>query len=146
MVSNPIFMSPFNAQRLMNKKPVLTKYVTDFAILNHKKELILIEIEKPSIRLLRKDKELTADFNHAIGQVRDWLQVFEDHKSASLECLGMKLDEVVRIRGVVIGGRTPEPSQLNRRLRSILPRDIDFFTYDDLLKSVRDVIKHLETV
>jgi hypothetical protein len=43
---NLIFFSRFSALRLIPKPQIQRKYVADFAILNHRKELILIEIEK----------------------------------------------------------------------------------------------------
>jgi len=50
--SHEVFFARFVPLKRMYKKPVLSKYKVDFAILNERKELLLIEIERPGIRLL----------------------------------------------------------------------------------------------
>jgi hypothetical protein len=42
--------------------------VADFAIVNQREELLLIEIEKAGTRLLAKDRQLTAELQHAVTQ------------------------------------------------------------------------------
>jgi hypothetical protein len=58
---NPILLQQFASERIYHKAPILTKHKTDFVILNNKRELILIEIEKPGKRLLKKDGGIAAD-------------------------------------------------------------------------------------
>jgi hypothetical protein len=138
-----IFFASFLPQKLLVKPPILTKHFADFAILNERKELLLIEIERPNLLLLRKDGNITAELQHAFGQVRDWFQVFDDHRAAALDAWGIKLAEVAKVRGVVIAGRTPNDESAARQLRSENRADIDLYTHDDLLKSVTALTRHM---
>jgi len=141
--AHEIFFSMFLPQKLMLKKPVLARHFVDFAILNERKELLLIEIERPGLRLLRKDGGITAELQHAFGQVHDWFRAFEDFRPAALDAFGLKLDDVARVRGIVIGGRTPTDEAEVRLLRSWKWNDIEFYTHDDLLRSVTGLVRHV---
>ncbi len=144
--SHTIFFSSFLPAKLMVKKPVLTKYIVDFAVVNQRKELLLIEIERPGIPLVKKDGGIRSELQHAIDQVRRWIQVFNDHRSAALESFGLKLADVARVKGVVIAGRTPLDEKQARLLRATSWGDIEFFTYDDLLEGTSDIIKQIATI
>jgi len=76
--SNPVFFHTFTPIKLIPKPPILTEYKADFAVLNNRRELLLIEIERPALRLLKKDGGVTADLQHAIDQVRNWMCVVND--------------------------------------------------------------------
>jgi Domain of unknown function (DUF4263) len=141
--NHEIFFSVFVPQKLMVKSPVLTKYFVDFAILNERKELLLIEIERPGLRLLRADGVITAELQHAFSQVQDWFRIFDDHRAAALDAWQLRLDDVANVRGVVIAGRTPINEVEDRRLRSHSLSEIDLYTYDDLLRGVAAVIRHV---
>jgi hypothetical protein len=141
-----VFFATFLPQKLLIKPPVLTKHFADFAILNERKELLLIEIERPNLPLLRKDGNITADLQHAFGQVRDWFQVFDDHRSAALDAWGLKVTDVAKVRGVVIAGRTPSDETGARLLRSESRTDIEFYTHDDLLMGVTAITRHVANV
>ncbi len=141
--ANPIFFHVFAPAKLMVKKPVLTHYFVDFAVLNERKELLLIEIELPKIGLVKKDGGITANLQKALDQVRKWIQVFDEHRVAALQGFGLKLEDVVKVRGVVIAGRTPNDEAGLRLLRAASWEDIVVYTYDDILKSVTGVIKQV---
>ncbi len=42
-------------KRIFVKPPILTKYFADFAVLNARDELLLVEIGRPSLKLVKKD-------------------------------------------------------------------------------------------
>lgn len=137
MEDNPILLQQFAPERIYHKVPILTKHETDFAILSNKREMILIEIEKPGKQLLKKDGGITAVLQHAFDQVRDWLHRFEEHRAATLACIGLKPEEVASIRGVVIAGR--DSGYTADHLRKLKWADfgrIAFYTYDDLLRGL----------
>jgi hypothetical protein len=54
---NPILLQHLSPVRMFYKSPILSKYNTDIVILNQKKELLLIELERPGIQLLKKTGE-----------------------------------------------------------------------------------------
>ncbi len=140
--AHPIFFARFSASRLIHKPKIMLKYVADFAILNRRKELLLIEIERPSMRLLTKERRITADLQHAITQVRDWIQEVSDHKAAVLSSHGIELREVAVVKGVVVAGRSPADDEDARSLRRSFS-DIDFYTYDDLLRDTTEIIRQI---
>jgi hypothetical protein len=144
--ANTIFFYPFLPEKLMFKKPVLTKYFVDFAVLNNRQELLLIEIEKPGLRLLKKDGGITAGLEHGLDQVRHWIQVFNDQRVAALDAFNLKIEEVAKVRGIVIAGRKPTDENHARLLRSISWGEIEVLTFDDILRGVTDIIKHVANV
>jgi hypothetical protein len=140
--AHPIFFARFSASRLIAKPKIMLKYVADFAILNRRKELLLIEIERASMRLLTKERRITAELQHAVTQVRDWIQEVSDHKAAVLDSHGIALREVAVVKGVVIAGRSPTDDEEARSLRRSFS-DIDFYTYDDLLRDTTEIIRRV---
>jgi hypothetical protein len=144
--SHPIFFHVFLPKKIVFKPPILTKYFADFALLNARDELLLIEIERPHLKMLKKDAGRTAGLEHAFHQVRTWKQVLDDHRAAALDAMGLQLDEVAIVKGVVVAGRKPSDERKLRMLRSLSSGDIELFTYDDLLNSVTELIKHVANV
>lgn len=141
--AHPIFFARFSASRLIAKPKIMIKYVADFAILNRRKELLLIEIEKANMQLLTKGRRITARLQHAVTQVTDWIQEVSDHKTAVLNSHGIELKEVAVVRGVVIAGRSPSDDEEARSLRRAFSGDVDFYTYDDLLRDITEVIRQI---
>ena len=144
--SHPIFFHVFMPTRIMFKPKILTKYVADFALLNARNELLLVEIEKPHLRLLKKDGDITAGLEHAFHQVRTWKQELDDFRDAALDAMGLKREEVASLRGVVVAGRKPSDEKKLRLLRAASTPAIELFTYDDLLNSVTELIKQVATI
>jgi hypothetical protein len=140
---HPIFFARFSASRLIPKPKIMLKYVADFAILNQRKELLLIEIEKAGIRLLTKEHQIAADLQHAVTQVTHWIQEVSDHKAAVLNSHEIELKEVAVVRGVVIAGRSPSDDEEARALRGAFSGNVDFYTYDDLLRDTTEIIRRI---
>jgi antiviral defense system Shedu protein SduA len=140
---NPVFFSKFNPQKLMFKSSVLSFHKVDFAILNERKELVLVEIENSNTPLLKQDGGMRSELQHAVDQVRSWLQVFHDHRTAALAGLNLKLEDVAKVRGVIIAGRTPGDPERARSLRGFGWADIDFYTFDDILSNAVEITRHI---
>ena len=142
---NPIILQQFAPERVFYKKPILTKYITDIAVLNQKRELLLIELERPTIPLLTKKGGTANPLQHAFDQANDWLHIVDDHRIAVLTGFDLQPDIVTQIRGVVIAGRDGgyEKSHL-RRIKSTDYGRINFYTYDDLLFGLGNLIRGLE--
>jgi len=141
---HPVLLHQFPAIRLIPKPPILTNYVADFAIVSPQKELVLIEIEKASTRLLNKDGGVAAPLTHAFNQVSDWLMKVGDHRIAALDSLEIDKKDVGVIRGVVIAGRDSGYDAFH--LRKLKARDfgqVEFLTYDDLLFSMDALVQNL---
>ena len=104
-----------------------------------------MKLKSPRL-LLKKDGGVRADLQHAVDQVRRWLREFEDYRDAALDCLGLTKEQVAKVKGVVIAGRTPNDVQRERILRSHRFADIEFYTYDDIRRSVAEIIKRIATI
>lgn len=141
----PILLHQFSPQRILYKPPILSRYVTDIVILNHKKELILIELEKPGKKLLKQDGGITAETQHAFNQVNDWLYEIEQHRPAVLDCLCIGTNEVSKVKGAVIIGR--ESGYEQKHLLKLKWKDfgkVELLTYDDLLRNLGGLARNIE--
>ena len=135
--ANPLLLHQFGAEQLFLKPPLLTHRNADFAILTHHRELIFVEIERPALRILKRDGGLAAELQHAIDQVREWLQIADDHRIATLDCIGLKHEDVASVSGLVIAGQDGALSASHlRRLKGADMGRIRFLTYDDLQASL----------
>jgi hypothetical protein len=144
--SHPIFFHLFLPTKVIFKPPILTKFFADFAILNARNELLLVEIERPGLKMLKKDAGRTSELEHAFHQVRTWKRVVDDHRVAALDALGLEAKEVANVKGVVVAGRKPHDESRLRMLRSLSSADIELYTYDDLLGAVTELVKHVANV
>ncbi|MCW3788299.1 Shedu anti-phage system protein SduA domain-containing protein [Plebeiibacterium sediminum] len=83
------------------------KFRCDFAWLNDNSdgpEWVLLEVEKPSMKLFNKNGDPTADLNHAIEQVKSWDRYFSENPSEKARIFGA----VSRFRFVLVGGMQEE--------------------------------------
>ena len=142
---NPILLARFDARRLFVKPNILGKFQADFAVVDSNNELCFIEIERPSMKLFKKNGHPTADLIHAFEQVRDWLNQFRKHTSAVHESLKLRTDAIVGVRGAVIAGRSASVTHdvLQRHHMSAPYPNIDLMTYDDLASSLVNLSRKL---
>lgn len=141
---NPILLYFLSPQRMFFKRPIMADFITDIAVLNPKEELLLIEIERPSLKLLKKDGGLRSEANHAFDQVTEWLRQADDHRAAVLKAFDLVPSDLTAIRGVVVAGRDGpySPVQLSS-LKGPRLANVTFFTYDDLLGNLGILIREL---
>jgi len=57
----------------------------------------------------------------------------------------IELKEVAVVRGIVIAGRSPADHEDARALRPTFSGNVDFFTYDDLLRDVTEILRRVAT-
>jgi len=140
--SNPMLLAPFAARNLFFKPPILTKFRADFGIVTSREELLLIEIERPSLRLFNKDGTQTAELTQALHQPECWDNAITENRAAVLSCIKNCPAEIATISYLVIAGRSEpcEPEVLRKFLRSRSAR-FQFMTYDHLMQNVRDAIR-----
>lgn len=142
--SNPVLLHMLSPRKLIPKAPILSKFQTDFAVLTASGELVLVELESDTKRLLKRDGHQSADLTHAIGQVQDWLHEFRTHRLACLSDLRLKDEEVTKVRGLVIIGREADEERENlRRLKAGMSGDVGLLTYDDLSASLVQLIREV---
>jgi|LQYC01.1.fsa_nt_gi hypothetical protein len=144
---NPILLHQFPAERIIPKPPILTFYNADFGIVTPQKELILIELEKTTTLLMKKNGDIAAPLNHAFDQVRNWLHKVDEHRLTVLDSLQIEREAVSSIRGVVVAGRDVGYDARDlRKLKGVDYGRIAFLTYDDLLFAMDALIRRVETI
>lgn len=143
--TNKVLLARFHARKLYIKPNVLGKFQTDFAIFNTEKQLILIELERPGMKLFKKDGHPTADLMHAYGQVRDWIREYEKYPAAVLECFQLRPDEVMAVKGAIIAGRSKneQKQHMQRHLSGPPYTGVEFLTFDDLATSLLQISRDL---
>lgn len=142
---NPVILARFNAKKLFFKTSILGKFKTDFAIVDTRNQLLMIELERPSLKLFKRNGHPTADLNHAYEQVCDWMGEYRTHPYAVLDLLNLKTDEVSVVRGVVIAGRSEgtSPEHIKRHRSKNSYPDVEFLTLDDLAESLMQISRDL---
>lgn len=133
---HPVLFHQFSPIKVFHKPAILSFFKADFGLLTPKRELFLVEIERLGKRLVTKAGIHTAEFQQALSQVNSWLEKAEHHRAAVLDGLGLKNDDVVAIKGVLIIGRDRD---LGTQLRHFKWTDygrVSVFTYDDLIAGV----------
>lgn len=144
---NPILLHQFPAERIIVKPKILTSYCADFGIITPQKELLLIELEKTTTRLMTKDGDMAAPLTHAFDQVRNWLHEIDEHRLAVLDSLDIERDAVSVVRGIVIAGRDVGYDSRNlRRLKGADYGRVAFLTYDDILFALGALIRRIEVM
>ncbi|MCI5160857.1 MAG: DUF4263 domain-containing protein [Candidatus Electrothrix sp. AX5] len=84
--------------------PFGTKFRCDFCWLNDNSdgpEWVLVEIEKPNMRLFNQSGDPSAELNHAIEQVKSWNRYFNQFPAEKSRIFGA----VSRFRFVLVAGR-----------------------------------------
>ena len=144
---NPIVLHQFPAEKIFFKPPILTFFKADFAVVTPQGELILIEIEKATMRLLKTDGGEAAPLTHAFDQVQRWLYTIGEHRLAVLDSLKIDRGTVSSVRGVVIAGRdSGYDAEDMRRLKGVDRGRITFLTYDDLSSNLVTLIKKMTQI
>jgi len=116
----------------------------DYAWLNDNSdgpEWVLVEIEKPKLKLFRKDNEPTQQLNHAIEQVKSWKRYFNENPAEKKRIFGA----VGRFRFILVGGKkesweTPYASKW--RIDNNKDTNIEIRSSDIFLRALKILEKH----
>jgi hypothetical protein len=126
-------------------KVAFGKHVSDFVFREPRDDYLLVEIEKPSRELFRKDGQPSQDLTHAISQIDDWLRYIEDNKATVERELGLRGISVTS-RTLVVIGRSAALTDDNRRKLAVMQGQrsrLLILTYDDLLDRARANLERL---
>jgi len=121
-------------------------YETDFVIHEIPDGYVLVEIERPGIRLFKKTTppERTQELNHAIEQIENWRAwVGRNHAYISGKLEGISSSPMCWL---ICGRRTDLSEPERRRLAEINDEhkgSYKIFTYDDLIDRLRLVLSRL---
>ena len=139
------FLRPF---RILHKPPILTRFKADFGILSAEGVLHLVEIERAGTRLITKDGRIAASIQRGADQLRDWREVVDRDRTATLREMGLDPERVATVRYLLIGGRTRGASAGNatKLRRGAFGEGVSFLSYDDLLSFLGSVKVNLPTL
>ncbi|MEM7619679.1 MAG: Shedu anti-phage system protein SduA domain-containing protein [Pseudomonadota bacterium] len=87
----PVLLHQFSAEKVIPKSPILSSYIADFGITTSQKELILIEIERATTKLIKKNRDRIADLTYAFDRARSWLNIIVDNRITVLDDLSFVL-------------------------------------------------------
>ena len=141
---NPILIQP--CTQIIPKQKLGEDFITDFVLVNVLNQGIiytLVEIEKPSMRVLTKRGEFSAEFKHAEKQILDWKIWIQDNQNY----LRKKLKGFTNPRYLIIGGKSRNLSEDEKRRIRVWnenQKDIEFLTYDDILERAKELLKSLK--
>lgn len=148
ITTNTLLLHQFDAVELEPKKPILSKYVTDYVIVSSGGRLVLIEIERPGLPLMTAANKPGAPLNGAVGQVKQWLQELNRDWHAVLRNMDIDPGSITSVRGVVIAGRDKGYSA--KQLQALKCWDwgqhISFFTYDDILNGLYNLARDVDNL
>ncbi len=140
--SNPQLLCPTHV-RTWSKLPLGAR-VTDFVFREASGDYLLVELEKASHALFRKDGQPGEPLVHAIDQVTDWIRYLEDNLPTVQREL--RLDGIsTNPRSLVVIGRSSSLNDDNRRklttLANQIPR-LKILTYDELFATSRAAVEN----
>lgn len=102
-----LFSRKYAIQPIFRELSFSGDFRCDFAWLNDNSsgpEWVLVEVERPKLKLFKSDGKPTANFNAAIEQVKNWDQYFRQHPSDMKKIFGA----VARFRFILVVGTADE--------------------------------------
>ena len=118
---------------------------TDFVFCDANNEYLLVELERSTLKLFKKDGHLTAEVNHALGQVTDWKRYLEDNLATVQREL--KLTNIsANPHALIVIGRSNTLTEENRRKLTSTHNQhpkTRILTYDDVYNNAKTVIENL---
>lgn len=110
-----IFTRHWGIQPIFSEVAFGNNFRCDFCWLNDNSdgpEWVLVEIEKPKVKLFNKNNEPSAELNHGIEQVKSWLRYFTNYPAERRRIFGA----VNKFRYVLVIGEKEEWAYRNASL------------------------------
>jgi len=143
LCANPRLLCPMYTR--MWPKLALGNRKTDFVFRYAGGDYLLVELEKSTQRLFRKDGQACGELNHARNQVTDWRRYLEDNLSTAQRELGLS-GISVNPQSLIVIGRSSSLTDENRRKLAAIENESPkskIMTYDDIYESAKAVIENL---
>jgi hypothetical protein len=143
LCANPRLLCPMHTR--MWPKLALGNRKTDFVFRYGAGDYLLVELEKSTQRLFRKDGQPCEELNHARNQVTDWRRYLEDNLSTVQRELGLT-GISVNPQSLIAIGRSSSLSDDNRRKLAAMENESPkskILTYDDINDSAKAVIENI---
>jgi hypothetical protein len=140
---NPALLCPTHT-KMWPKLPLGAKE-TDFVFRDATSQYLLVELEKSTHSLFRKDGHAKTELNVAIGQIADWKRYLEDNLRTVQHELGLT-GITANPRSLVVIGRSCTLSDENCRKLRVMETErprLKIMTYDDVYNNATAVIENL---
>jgi hypothetical protein len=140
---NPVLLCPTHT-RMWPKLPFGAK-ISDFVFREANNDYVLVEIERSTLELFRKDGHATADLTHAQGQIVDWKRYLEDNLHTVQRELGL-IGITPNPTGLVVIGRSSSLSLDDRRKLQTMASEspkLRIMTYDDVYENAKALLENL---
>jgi hypothetical protein len=115
----------------------------DFCWLNDNSsgpEWVLVEIERPDLQILNKNGDFSSPFNHALKQLQDWEDYFQNNPNEKRRIFGA----VKNFRYILIGGRSitwQQEDVLKQRISLEKKRNIEIRSSDIFIRTIDSLIE-----
>lgn len=139
-----LFSRKYGIQPIFHEVSFGGGFRCDFAWLNDSSdgpEWVLVEVEKPKMRLFNTNGEPTAELNHAIEQVKSWRRYFNENPSEKKRIFGA----VARFRYILIAGSSEKwasPDAQRWRIDNNKETNIEIRTSDVFIRPLRILEEH----
>ena len=143
LCANPRLLCPMYTR--MWPKLAIGNRKTDFVFRYGAGDYLLVELEKSTQRLFRKDEQPCEELNHARNQVTDWRRYLEDNLSTVQRELGLT-GISVNPQSLIVIGRSGLLTNENRRKLAAMENESPkskIMTYDDIYDSAKTVIENM---
>jgi hypothetical protein len=140
---HPVLLCPTQTQ--MWPKLPLGARETDFVFRQASGDYLLVELERSTLSLFRKDGHASAHLNHAHGQVVDWKRYLEDNLSTVQRELGLT-GISSNPQSLIVIGRSQSLSSANRRKLVTIENEspkLKIMTYDDVYDNTTALVENL---
>ena len=118
---------------------------TDFVFRDALNDYLLVELERSTLPLFRKDGHATAALTHAQGQITDWKRYLEDNLATVQRELGLS-GISTNPRALIVIGRSKSLTEHTRRklltMMNESPR-LSVLTYDDVYENAKAAVENL---
>lgn len=140
---HPALLDPLAAS-VVPRQALAEMWKTDFVVRRFDDQYVFIELEKPRDPLFTAYPQPSAVLSHALGQVFSWFAWVEDNIAYARD---HGFPSIHTPRGLVVIGRdsalVADQRRMLRSMNDLLSHRIFIWTYDELIRNARSVVKNL---
>jgi len=140
---NPSLLDPL-ASVVVPRQALADLWKTDFVIKRFDEQYLFVEIEKPRDTLFTSYPQPSPALAHAMGQVMSWFAWVDDNLDYAQK---HGFPNIHKPRGLIVIGRdsalTAEHRRMLRMVNDLLDHRIQIWTYDEVVRNARNVVRNL---
>ena len=140
---NPSLLDPL-ASSIVPRQALADLWKTDFVIRRFDEHYLFVELEKPRDQLFTTYPQPSPALSHALGQVMSWFAWVDDNLDYAQK---HGFPNVHKPRGLIVIGRDSsldaEQRRMLRTINDIVDHRIQVWTYDEVVRNARNVVRNL---